>query len=56
MLSLVAAAYAHPASLPHAHAADPSALVLVAFWLVVGTAFCYFATKLSFNAEKSTRS
>lgn len=53
MLLLVATAHAHPGTLPHVHATDPIGLGVVAFWLLVGTAFCYFAAKPSFNAEKS---
>lgn len=56
MLALVASAFPHPGALPHLPEMDPSSLAIGALWLVVGTAFCYFAANPSFNAEKSSRS
>ena len=39
MLLLVPVALAHPGILPHVHNADPAALGVLAFWVLVGVVF-----------------
>lgn len=36
MLLILSVAYAHPGDLPHLHATDPAAIVVLAAWIVAG--------------------
>lgn len=43
MLSVLSAAYAHPSDLPHLHATDPAAVVVLAAWIVAGLVYAAVA-------------
>ncbi len=52
MLLLVSTALAHPDSLPHVHAADPTGFAVVSFWVVAGAIF--FAVSSRGLARRAT--
>ena len=45
MLLLVSTALAHPDTLPHVHADDPTGLAVLAFWVVAGAVFFAIARR-----------